>query len=106
MTVPDEKTPLKINGSSRICHSGRPWILQKSLFCRASLTCVGPVIEADPESMLEMERTHEYSGTDAHAGVDSGSASEFEHNLFADSEDGSNAPPCWRPPGMTGLGAV
>ena len=61
-------------------------------------------MQADPESMPENDLAHEFSGSVAHAGVDSGSASEFEPVVFAGSEAGSNAPSRWRPPGMTGWG--
>ena len=63
-------------------------------------------MQADPESMPVNDWPQEFSGTVAYAGVDSGSASEFEPMVFSGSEAGSNDPPCWRPPGMTGLGAV
>ena len=40
-------------------------------------------MQADPESMPANDVTHEFTGTVAHAGVDSGSASEFEPVVFA-----------------------
>jgi|GEM_PF-5024473 len=61
-------------------------------------------MQADPESMPANYSTHELSGTDALAGMDSGSASELEATIFAGPEAGSNAPSCWRPPGMTNWG--
>ncbi len=45
-------------------------------------------MQADPESMPANDVTHEFSGTVAHAGVDSGSASEFEPVVFFESEAG------------------
>ena len=43
-------------------------------------------MQADPESIPENDLTHEFSGTVAHAGVDSGSASEFEPVVISGSE--------------------
>ena len=63
-------------------------------------------MQADPESMPANDVTHVFSGKVAQAGVDSGSASEFEPVVFAGSEADSYTPSCWRPPGMTRLGAV
>jgi len=57
-------------------------------------------MQADPESMPANDETYEFSRTVAHAGVDSGSASEFEPVVIAGSEADSNAPSCRRPPGM------
>ena len=42
---------------------GGPGFSRKSCFARHLPPVWCPVIEADPESMLEMERTHEFSGT-------------------------------------------
>ena len=102
----DEKTAEKYSVLPEIVIPGGLGFFRESCFTGHLRPVRCLVIEADPESMIEMERTHEFSGTDAHAGVDSGSASEFEPMVFAEFEDGSNDPPCWRPPGMTGLGTV
>ena len=74
--------------------------------CGASQASGVSTMQADPESMLANDLTHEFSKTYAHAGVDSGSALEFEPMAFVGSEGVSGVPSCWRPPGMTGLGAV
>jgi len=49
-------------------------------------------IKADPESMPANFWLYEFSGRFDHAGVDSGSASDFEPVVFAGSEAGSDNP--------------
>jgi len=45
-------------------------------------------MQADPESIPANDLTHELSRMIAHAGMDSGSASELEPTIFAGSEAG------------------
>ena len=51
-----------------------------------------PVLHADPESMPANDWAHEFSETDAHACVDSGSALEFGPVVFVEPQDVSDVP--------------
>ena len=74
------------------CHSGRRGLFWQVLSFRVSCEFKVPAIQADPESIPANDVTLEFSETVAHAGVDSGSASDLERFRYAKLEDISSTP--------------